>query len=342
MDPDASATYVTVSDARFFLGTVALVNSLRLTGHAGDILVIDAGLTGDQARMLSPECDLHAVSSEADILPIFIKPAVVCTFELAGILLLIDSDIIITGDLRPILNNAAAGRICLFADRAYRRRFAEWSSILGLNGELRDEPYTNAGFIALRGDLWQSLLCRWHECCEKISAERSQRPYFLGGHDGSPFAYSEQDVLHAILTSEIPADQVELMDIKLAASPDHERSTHIVDRQTLRCVNGSDETILLHYWGQPKPWAPGARRSLRFDAYVDLLARLLVGDDLAIRPNRKHVPFWLRDDAAGRFVRRAPRMARNSVATAISALPEPVERSARHVARRIADRGRGG
>ena len=45
-------TYFTVSTHRFFLGTVALLNSLRLTGNAGELVVLDAGLTPDERELL--------------------------------------------------------------------------------------------------------------------------------------------------------------------------------------------------------------------------------------------------------------------------------------------------
>ena len=37
-------------DHRFFLGTVALLNSLRLTGNVGELVVLDAGLTAERTR----------------------------------------------------------------------------------------------------------------------------------------------------------------------------------------------------------------------------------------------------------------------------------------------------
>ena len=55
--PPAPVGFFTIADANYFLGLVALVNSLRLQGHADPITVLDLGLQTDQREALETECD---------------------------------------------------------------------------------------------------------------------------------------------------------------------------------------------------------------------------------------------------------------------------------------------
>ena len=52
----APATFYTVTDAEFFPGTVALLNSLRLVGHREPLVVLDNGLTPEQRDAARPGC----------------------------------------------------------------------------------------------------------------------------------------------------------------------------------------------------------------------------------------------------------------------------------------------
>jgi hypothetical protein len=111
-----------------------------------------------------------------------------------------------------------------------------------------------------------------------------------------------------------------------------------VDRASLRAVENGRPVSILHYWEHPKPWFPGARRRLTFGAYVELSARLLTADDAPISLPPGLVPLWLRDNFAGKAVRRGPRLARRAVKRLIGVLPEPLERRIRSAAEEIADR----
>ncbi len=48
----AGATFYTVTDAEFFPGTVALLNSLRLMGHREPLVVLDDGSATEQRERL--------------------------------------------------------------------------------------------------------------------------------------------------------------------------------------------------------------------------------------------------------------------------------------------------
>ena len=56
--PPPPVGFFTIADATYFVGLVALVNSLRLQGHADPITVLDLGLQAEQREVLQAECDL--------------------------------------------------------------------------------------------------------------------------------------------------------------------------------------------------------------------------------------------------------------------------------------------
>jgi hypothetical protein len=311
-DGHAPATYVTLSDERFFLGTVALVNSLRLTGNDDPIVVIDAGLRPEQRMRLAGACELRQLAPPDDqVLPAFLKPAAIA-LGLDGTTVLVDGDMIVTDSLRPMVAAAQAGRICLLPDgppRLQGRRFASWVDTLGLTAELRPQPYVNSGLIALRADGWARVLERWRELCEAVSRERSRLPHAIADDaaDAHPFAYLDQDVLNAILMSEVAPERIHILDWQLAGVPEREDTTRIVDAERLHCENAHGRTMLLHHWVHPKPWFPGAHSHLRYAPYDELLARLLTADDVPVRLRPAEVPPWMRRGPVPHLMRCAAR-----------------------------------
>jgi len=128
MHPSAPAvTYYTVSDNLFFLGTVALLNSLRLTGHAGELVVLDTGLTPSQRELLDEHATVFAPQMRVDVHPVVVKTYAHLS-QPSGTVVVIDSDMIVTGSLSHILALAREGKICAYPDvPAVRRRwFPEW------------------------------------------------------------------------------------------------------------------------------------------------------------------------------------------------------------------------
>jgi hypothetical protein len=53
-----TTAFYSVCDSSHFVGAVALLNSLRLTGHDEPILLFDAGLTAEQRDSLAPHVTL--------------------------------------------------------------------------------------------------------------------------------------------------------------------------------------------------------------------------------------------------------------------------------------------
>lgn len=305
--------YMTLTDSRFFIGTVALVNSLRLSGNRHDIVVIDAGLSPDQRHRLTAVADVRPLPiSGSRVLRAFLKPqALIC--EPLGTLLFLDSDMIVTASLDATAAAAAGGRICLLPDgppRLQARRFeGAWTSELHLRRPLRNQPYINSGFIALDRSRWAGLLDRWMELCSTVSETRSQLPHSMpmDDADAHPFAFLDQDVLNAILMSEVDEGAVLILDWQTAGTPEPEDTTRIVDRISLRCESDGGPTMLLHHLVHPKPWLSEAREWLTYEPYDELLVRLLTGPDLAISLPDDAVPAWLRAGPVHHMERRIAR-----------------------------------
>ena len=228
------ATYVTVADEKFFLGAVALVNSLRLSGNPEPIVVMDAGLSPAQRALLSDACDVRPLPvDQRGAHQTFLKPAVM--LELSGTAVWIDSDIIVTDRLEPILAQAASGKICAFPDGApenHGRRVDEWVTLLGLGAELRPQVYVNAGFLAFRVDLWDGVVRRWWDLCDRVRVERSRSsaPARHRCQARHPFAYLDQDVLNGILMSEVEPESIHLLDWRAAGVADVRGSIRVVER----------------------------------------------------------------------------------------------------------------
>ena len=306
--------YVTLTDDRYFIGTVALVNSLCITGNPHDILVVDAGLTLDQRHRLAAVADVRPLPScGPQILPAFLKPWVLMSAP-RGTLAFIDSDIIVTGSLDSAAAAAAEGSIYVFPDGPpplQTRCFEEaWANALHLGQPLRTQPYINSGFIALDSSRWKGLLERWIELCGRVSEVHLKLPHWTIPSDEvttHPFAYPEQDVLNAILMSEVDRSATVIDDWQRAGVPKPEDATRIVDRLSLHCQSDGATTMLLHHFAHPKPWFAEARGCLTYEPYDELLVRLLTGPDLAIAPPPDAIPVWLRGGRMRSIERRVTR-----------------------------------
>lgn len=279
--------FFTISDAAYFPGTVALVNSLKLTGHDQRVVVLDRGLTETQRRRLSAIVDVVDLPSSAPSDSYLVKPYP-ALLGVAGVVVLIDSDMIVTDSLQPILERAASGQICAFPNHpsALWRTFSEWHDLFDLEQPLRRQPYLNAGFVAVSVDRWPRFLDRWWSACAGIP-ERC-----AGLADPEPLAQLDQDALNAILMSEIPATSVEI----LPSYEWHLGRVEIVDESRLVCVANGAHQPLLHTPRTPKVWQARGWRHVEPStrAYVELMPRVLFWRDLPIRVTPDEVPLWLR------------------------------------------------
>src|SRR3712207_1182722 len=103
------AMYCTVADRTFFPGVVALLNSLRLAGADGRFVVLDLGLTDDQRGLLKGHADVVQVSSELADIQLLYKPFP-SQLQPKGVVVVIDSDMIVTRPLDDLVTAADGGR----------------------------------------------------------------------------------------------------------------------------------------------------------------------------------------------------------------------------------------
>ncbi len=303
---DTGPTYFTVSNEPYFLGAVAMINSLRLTGNRGEIVLLDMGLTAAQRNRLEPHVRIFDAPAEVKRLPMLVKPFPYL-LEPQGRVVIIDSDMIVTRPFDPILEQAASGKVCAFED-GMDRWIAEWESALGLAKPLRRQDYVNSGFVAFSTEHQPDLLRRWWEACHEISNDQTM----WGGRDGDdPFFFADQDALNALLMSEVEADALAFSPGPEAPAPSVGGGTDwlslvkIEDKTTLRCSIDGTSPYLLHYLGIPKPWQRQSWMRVERDAFVELMPRVLCGDDVAIRMDRGELPPWCRPGALAGAARSA-------------------------------------
>ena len=319
-----SATYVTPSDTQFFVGTVAMLNSLRLTGHDGELVVLDCGLSGAQRGRLEEHARVVSVPV-AEGRPRHLYKASVADLAPTGLVVAIDSDVLVTGSLAGPLLDAQQGRISAFPERRAERRFASWQTLLGLAAPVREQPYVNAGFVAFSTERWPGLLARWQEVCRLVPGRprSAYRPFEASADD--PFAFPDQDALNALLATEVPAGAVSVWDRALAPRTPG-IGVSVLDAGTLRCANDGRGTLLLHATGGPKPWERLGWSGAVFGAFVELLPRVLLADDVPLRLRRAELPVWLWDGLPGRASFGALRLSAESARRVVHALPPRARR----------------
>jgi hypothetical protein len=316
---DTVATFYTIADAGFFPGLVALLNSLRLTENPGRLVALDLGLKAEQRSLLDGHVELVELPTALTGRPMLLK-AYPHLLPAAGTVVLLDSDMIVTRPLAGVVALAAAGRICAFPDPLPHRGrwFAEWEDELELRAPLRRRTYLNAGFLAISTDHWPDLLGRWWELCDRVPREQ----HF--GRFEQPFWAGDQDVLNAILASEVPEGAVAELPEHEEAYPEDLLEVEVVDERTLACELHGRPTAILHYALGPKAWEPKAWLRVRDDAYVRLLPRLLFGEDVAVRLAPESVPLWLRTGAPGRAFVGGAEFVHGRLRSIAHALPRPV------------------
>lgn len=321
------ATVYTLADARFYIGVVALLNSLRLTGHNYPFVVLDCGLEPAQRACLRRHAVVIELPEDVAARKVLAKPYVDQVHEGKGAVVWIDSDVIVTGSLASLVASAEQGFVCAYpVEREFRaRRFDDWTDIYGLAMRPRHQVYINAGVLAFSPSLQPRLLQRWGQACERTPPGSVWRD----GPDEHTWA-GDQDALNAVLMTEIPAQALRVMpESEVAFPPDIER-VRVVDEQTLACTLDGRPVRILHYTWVPKPWAPLAWRRMEHplrDAYVKLLPRLLFSRDVLCMIEPGDVPFWVRPGALGAVSRTTVGLARpmrRAVARVVEQLPAPI------------------
>jgi hypothetical protein len=223
-----------------------------------------------------------------------------------GVAVIIDSDMIVTRSLGDLIAAARdEGKICLFSDfQANRKRwFAEWEQVFELSRPAPPPALPERGLRPLRHPPPPRLPAALVARLRADPAREDPRP----GPDeyDQPFWDGDQDVMNAVLMSEIPADAIKELPQEAAPTSDRLMWVRGKDVQTLACEVRGVPTVLLHMTGGPKPWQEVAWMRVRRNGYVQLLPRLLLGDDVPIRLRAEDLPVWLRPGPRGAAALRA-------------------------------------
>ena len=279
-----------VADARYFLGAVGLVNSLRLVGHEEPVRLLDCGLTEKQRELLGPEVEIVTAPSDA---PPWLLKTIAPLERPAAATVLVDTDLVATRPLTELIERAGEGRVVAFRDRQ-DRFFAEWGELLGL-GRAERRGYVSSGLVALGGDVREQVLGLLDSSRDAVDFERT---FWRRNERDYPFLYADQDVLNAVLATTVDPERIVELDNRLAPNPPY-RGLRVADEATLRCAyRDGTEPFVVHQYVR-KPWLEATYDGV----YSRLLRRLLTGGDVAIRVPDDEVPTRLRAGARARAER---------------------------------------
>ena len=290
------AAFYCVSSESYFLGAVALINSLRLVGHSEPVFVLDRGLSAAQRGLLEPEATL--VGGSSDTTPFLLKTVAPLAHP-AEVMVLIDADIIVTRPITDLIERAADERV-VAVEHQLDRSVPEWGELLGL-APTKPRQYVTSSLVVAGGALGRRVIGLMDSVQPRIAIEST--PYsgdlpdfdVVGGsfsitnHD-DPFYFADQDVLNAVLSSEVDPERVEVIDRRLEATVPYE-GLRVIDETSLHCAYDDGlEPYALHQIFPVKPWIeptmPGP--------YRQLMMRLLLGRDVPVRVPRRDLPLHLR------------------------------------------------
>lgn len=285
-----NVSFYTITDERFFVGTVGMVNSLRLAGYNQHVFVLDRGLSRHQRHLLATECNLVTLPGTQATNATLFKPFA-NLIDPQGVVVIIDSDLIVARSLNAVIEAAKSGQICACADSENGRWFAEWEQIFDLSRRLRQQTYVNAGFLAFSVEHWPQLLPRWWDLCQQIS---SHPTIYEGAIWESPTSQADQDALNAILMSEVPAEHVTVLPPETQPTYAEMLGGHVelLDIEKLSCSLRDRPITLVHITGKRKPWELKGWRWIGRHLYSAFLRRLLVGSNISIQISRSDVPVW--------------------------------------------------
>ncbi len=320
-----AATLYTVCDARYFLGLVALRNSLALTNPGFELVVLDRGLTGDQRRRLEPFCRIAPVDPA---IPPYTLKTHALDLDPRGVIAAIDSDMIVVAPLDDVIASVEAGRVVAFEDGHPERWFAEWQELLGLPAPPRRQPYVNTGFVALSVDRLPDLMPRWRDACERMPGRAPGAAADLT----DPLNDRDQDALNAVLMSSFPRGALEVRPGRGAPLMDGLRRTRLEDTTTLRATLDGERVLILHCAGPRKPFA-AAR--VEWNAYARAMPRLLLGPDVPVRLARREVPPWLRGGPGAGALGRSLGALNDLGRAAVELLPSGLASRAQAAAKRL-------
>jgi hypothetical protein len=281
-----------VADERYFLGAVGMINSLRLHGHDEPVFVLDCGLEAGQRELLAAHVEVVDPPREAAS-PHLLKTVAPLAHP-AEVMVLLDTDIIVTRPLGELIEAAGEGMVAAIRNNV-QRWFEQWGPLLEL-GETRRGPYVSSGLVAIGAELGTEVLRLMDESQDRVDFART---YWRENEPDYPFLYADQDVLNAILATRVEPGRLVALDERLSAVTPF-GGLEVLDDTSLRCAypDGS-EPLVAHFILPAKPW----QRPMYHGVYSELLKRALVGDGLAIELPAELVPLRFRDGAAAGLAR---------------------------------------
>jgi hypothetical protein len=311
VEPTSPAAFYCVSSGEYFLGAVAMVNSLRLLGHSEPIFILDCGMSPTQRELVSDE--VTVVPAPDDSQPFLLKTILPLRHP-AEVMVLIDADMIVTRSLADLIERASQGRAVAVEDRL-DRFVPEWGELLGL-GTAHRRPYISSSLMFLGGNFGSRVITDVGEAFGRIDMrgtayfgpERGFQGTFDIASMEHPWCFADQDVFNAVLSVEAAPGQLQTLDARLTAAPPF-TGVSVLNQQTLRCAyDDGTEPYVLHHVFPVKPWLdptiPGV--------YSQLLTRLLHGEDVAVRVPNRELPPHMQSGllAAARNLRRGGLSAR--------------------------------
>jgi len=285
-----TAFYCVVNE-RYFLGAVGLINSLRLVGHTEPIHVLDCGLRRDQRDLLGSEATVVAGPTDA---PAHVLKTIAPLSHPAETCVLIDVDMIATRPLDVLIAAARQGKVVAGAT-GMDRFCPEWAELLGLAAVSR-RTYVSTGLVVVGGALGHELL----ELVDDHKHEVDWKRTFWEDNDESyPLVHADQDLINAAIAARADEDELIVFDARLSPSPPF-TGLEVRDVSSLRCsYEDGSEPLVVHHW-LAKPWLEPTHHGV----YSQLLSRLLVGEDVAIRIPEQQVPLRLRRGARAYVARK--------------------------------------
>jgi hypothetical protein len=290
MTPLPPAAFYCVSDARYFLGAVGMLNSLRLLGHREPLYILDCGLTPHQRRLLEPHATLVPAPSEA---PPWLLKTVAPLRHPAEVMVLIDADIVATRSLAELIERAAEPHV-IAIENDTDRFVPEWGELLGL-GKVRRQPYLSSGLVFLGHPMGEEVLSLMAELQDRVDFDRT---FWRANVPDYPFLYGDQDVFNAILATRTDRDRVTALPNHLVPNPPF-KGLRVIDEAALRCAyrDGTQPYGIHNFYR--KPWLVPTRSS----QYSRLLTRLLLAPDVPLRLDRRELPLRLRTGTAASLAR---------------------------------------
>jgi hypothetical protein len=286
----------TATDSRFFVGTVALLNSLRLTGSDWEIVAFDGGLTREQRQRLAPHMRIESRPEHAAT-GVGSGKDLVATVATEGVAVWIDSDIVMLRPFDDLIAAARQGSVCAAPDADGFRRFrTEWQEHFDLRAPLRRRTYVNAGFFVLSVDEWPGLLRRFADLSPKVPED----VVFAGDKDDNPLWAGDQDLLNALMMSEFRHVDLKALE-KGEMMWSHGPAVQAGARGAQSPGAEAAGARMIHFAWTPKPWQSGGWK--RREAPVATLRRYLFGDGLVVTLAPGDVPLWLRPDRVGHATR---------------------------------------